>query len=151
MEKDEGENFSDRDRIPQKTLGLGDSRQRRAVLISDYHTTHYAGDKPLSNLNLVRFYSTWQWPEDNIKKLSLKPLPTLVSMHKFIINRNQQSNGDHEVHNYTTGCSHMPTPQSQIDLGYHEDCRSAVAHAKQQWPNEKINGCYYCCYPCHTS
>lgn len=29
-------------------------------------------------------------------------------MSKFIINKNQQTNGDHEVHNLTTGCSFMP-------------------------------------------
>lgn len=72
-------------------------------------------------------------------------------MPRFIINRNAQSNGDHEVHNASTGCSYMPVPENQIDLGTHATCHGAVAHARQQWPNHRSNGCYYCCNPCHTS
>jgi hypothetical protein len=72
-------------------------------------------------------------------------------MYKFIVNKNSQQNGDHEVHNKTQGCSYMPNKENQIDLGSHEFCHQAVASAKSQWPNEKINGCYYCCNPCHTS
>lgn len=72
-------------------------------------------------------------------------------MPKFVINKNAQNNGDHEVHNATTGCQYMPSAGSQIDLGFHPDCRGAVAVAKKTWPTERINGCYYCCRPCHTS
>lgn len=72
-------------------------------------------------------------------------------MQRFIINRNEQPNGDYEVHNKTTGCTHMPLLSNQIDLGLHTDCHGAVRHAKQQWPKEKINGCYWCCRVCHTS
>lgn len=69
----------------------------------------------------------------------------------FVINKNQQQNGDHEVHNKSTGCIFMPDATSQIDLGYYASCREAVAQAKQQWPGNRINGCYYCCNECHTS
>ena len=72
-------------------------------------------------------------------------------MDRFIINRNAQDNGDHEVHNTTTGCSHMPNSENQIDLGYHTSCHAAVTTAKAKWPQYRINGCYYCCLPCHTS
>ena len=72
-------------------------------------------------------------------------------MQHFVINQNAQSNGDHEVHNVSTGCAHMPKAENQIDLGYHASCREAVAHAKQKWPGNRINGCYYCCNACHTS
>ena len=72
-------------------------------------------------------------------------------MPRFIINKNQQSNGDHEVHNATTSCTYMPSNENQIDLGYHNTCQEAVAFAKRKWPNNKINGCYYCCRDCHTS
>ncbi len=71
-------------------------------------------------------------------------------MHRFVLNSNAQSNGDHEVHNTSTGCSHMPSPGNQIDLGIHFACQSAVAAARQQWPNHRINGCYYCANACHT-
>lgn len=72
-------------------------------------------------------------------------------MPRFIINRNQQSNGDHEVHNSTSGCNFMPNPENQIDLGTHVDCHGAVQFAKSKWPDSRINGCYYCCKLCHTS
>lgn len=72
-------------------------------------------------------------------------------MAKFIVNRNAQFNGDHEVHNTTTGCLYMPVAENQVDLGTHLSCHGAVTYAKQQWPNNRINGCYYCCKDCHTS
>lgn len=72
-------------------------------------------------------------------------------MPRYVINKNQQSNGDHEVHNATTSCIYMPNNENQIDLGYHNSCQEAVSHAKVKWPNNKINGCYYCCRACHTS
>ena len=72
-------------------------------------------------------------------------------MPRFIINKNAQSNRDNEVHNATTGCTYMPNPENQIDLGTHVDCHGAVSQAKRTWLNERINGCYYCCNPCHTS
>ena len=72
-------------------------------------------------------------------------------MSYFIVNKNQQANGDHEVHNTSTGCSYMPNPENQVNLGFHNSCFEAVALAKAKWPNNKINGCYYCCNACHTS
>lgn len=73
-------------------------------------------------------------------------------MPKYIINKNPQpKNGDHEVHNLTAGCSHLPLPVNQIDLGYHNNCQGAVAHAKSKWPGDRINGCYYCSNACHTT
>ena len=72
-------------------------------------------------------------------------------MNRFIINKNTQANGDNEIHNATTGCLYMPNSENQIDLGSHGSCREAVAYAKGKWPSNKINGCYYCCTPCHTS
>ncbi len=35
-------------------------------------------------------------------------------MPNYIINKNSQPNGDHEVHNATTGCSYMPNVENQI-------------------------------------
>lgn len=70
-------------------------------------------------------------------------------MPQYCINRNQQSNGDHEVHQ--NPCVYLPAPENQIDLGYHANCFAAVAHAKAQWPQSRINGCAYCSTACHTS
>ena len=72
-------------------------------------------------------------------------------MDQFVINKNQQSGGDYEVHNKTQGCSFMPNVENQIDLGCHWSCHGAVSAAKIQWPDASINGCYYCCNDCHTS
>lgn len=70
-------------------------------------------------------------------------------MPYFIVNRQVQTNGDHEVHNSTTGCSYMPNAANQLDLGYHDNCHGAVAKAKQTYAQS--NGCYHCCPACHTS
>lgn len=70
-------------------------------------------------------------------------------MARYYINRNAQSNGDHEVH--VDPCSYMPDASNRVDLGNHPNCQSAVRDAKSRWPNERINGCYYCCNACHTT
>ena len=72
-------------------------------------------------------------------------------MERFVLNQNVQANGDYEVHNVTTGCTYMPQPQNQIDLGYHASCHGEVAEAKSKWPTARINGCFWCCPACHTS
>lgn len=73
-------------------------------------------------------------------------------MPRFILNNNQQANGDYEVHNTTKGCDWMPDPQNQIDLGWHADCHKAVAFAKTKYPERyRTNGCIHCCPDCHTS
>ena len=72
-------------------------------------------------------------------------------MPNYIINKNPQSNGDHEVHEKAAGCQHMPNTENQIDLGWHNSCYGAVAEAKRKWPEHRINGCYYCCNDCHTT
>lgn len=70
-------------------------------------------------------------------------------MAYFYINKNQQANGDHEVH--TTICTHPPVQENKVSLGYFDYCWQAVAEAKRKWPNVRINGCYYCAKPCHTT
>lgn len=70
-------------------------------------------------------------------------------MPYFIVNKNTQANGDHEVHNTTTGCSYMPSSENQISLGEHSTCHGAVTKAKNYY--SQVNGCYYCCSACHTS
>lgn len=70
-------------------------------------------------------------------------------MGEYFLNRNQQPNGDYEVHLH--GCNWMPAPENRIRLGFHVNCHSAVAAAKIQYPAAQINGCYFCAGPCHTS
>ena len=66
-------------------------------------------------------------------------------MSKYFVNRNAQSNGDHEVHK--AGCNYMPLPGNYIDLGYHSNCKDAVREARKYFT--QVDGCYYCCNECH--
>ena len=70
---------------------------------------------------------------------------------KYYLNKNRQQNGDYEVH--VQGCAYGALPENQIQLGEFANCAGAVTRAKQQYPDvaNHINGCYFCCQPCHTS
>ena len=68
-------------------------------------------------------------------------------MAYYYVNKNEQSNGDHEVHK--SGCTHMPDEQNRILLGDFSNCFDAVRAAKRIYINS--DGCYYCCNECHTS
>ncbi len=68
-------------------------------------------------------------------------------MSHYYVNKNAQSNGDHEVHK--SGCSFMPDESNRKYLGDFDSCAPAVREAKKTYPQS--NGCYYCCNPCHTS
>lgn len=65
----------------------------------------------------------------------------------YYVNKNQQDNGDHEVHR--TGCSFLPNPENRIYLGDFNGCRGAVTEAKKHY--KQSNGCFYCSEACHTS
>ncbi|WP_299752354.1 hypothetical protein [uncultured Tateyamaria sp.] len=67
-------------------------------------------------------------------------------MASYYVNKNQQSNGDHEVH--TTGCSWLPQAVNRIYLGDFAGCANAVVEAKKHY--SQVNGCYYCSEACHT-
>lgn len=68
-------------------------------------------------------------------------------MTDYYVNKNAQSNGDHEVHQ--TGCAFMPNLENRLYLGLFPNCHGAVAEAKKTY--YKSNGCYYCSNACHTS
>lgn len=67
-------------------------------------------------------------------------------MTTYYVNKNAQSNGDHEVH--TTSCSWLPEPQNREYIGIFSSCREAVREAKKKY--KKVNGCFYCSRECHT-
>ena len=69
-------------------------------------------------------------------------------MPTYCVNKNSQPTGEHEVHDTTCERPNMPEPQNRKDLGWHSDCHGAVKAAKQHYDN--VDGCYYCCNPCHT-
>lgn len=69
-------------------------------------------------------------------------------MPNYCVNKNAQSNGDHEVHDTGT-CTRLPDWSNRLDLGYHATCAGAVQQAKRTY--SQSNGCAYCCPSCHTS
>ena len=67
-------------------------------------------------------------------------------MDKYYVNKNHQANGDHEVHK--EGFYYLPNLSNRKYLGYFSNCFDAVKEAWKTYPT--ANGCYHCCYPCHT-
>jgi hypothetical protein len=67
-------------------------------------------------------------------------------MSSYYVNKNAQSNGDHEVH--TTGCNFIPADSNRIYLGEFTTCAPAVTAAKKYY--SQVNGCKFCSLPCHT-
>ena len=67
-------------------------------------------------------------------------------MTLYYVNKNAQTNGDHEVHE--SGCSYRPATENRIYLGDFSNCRDAVAEARRHY--RQCNGCYYCSRACHT-
>ena len=66
---------------------------------------------------------------------------------RYYVNKNAQTNGDHEVHQ--TGCSFLPDESNRIYLGEFASCGPAVSPAKRHYT--QVNGCYYCSRSCHTT
>lgn len=64
----------------------------------------------------------------------------------YYVNRKEQNNGDHEVH--SQDCRYLLEISNRIYLGYHENCKTAVAEAKKHY--NQVNGCIYCSPQCHT-
>lgn len=69
-------------------------------------------------------------------------------MARYIVNKNTQSNGDHEVHVLNGTCNRLPDAANQLDLGEFDSCQPAVTEAKQTYPQS--NGCFYCSKACNT-
>jgi len=67
-------------------------------------------------------------------------------MDSYYVNKNAQSNGDHEVHKL--GCSYMPHLENRIYLGQFNGCAGAVLEAKKTY--SKADGCSHCSASCHT-
>ena len=67
-------------------------------------------------------------------------------MAAYYVNENAQDTGEHEVHE--VDCSHMPKPENRTYLGDFTNCKDAVKEAKKIYNN--VDGCYYCCNPCHN-
>ncbi len=68
-------------------------------------------------------------------------------METYILNRNPQSTGEHEVHKMNCENPHLPKPENRIDLGWHPNCKSAIVEARKHFI--KVNGCAECCSECN--
>lgn len=68
-------------------------------------------------------------------------------MARYYVNNNAQSNGDHEVHKQD--CTFLPLPENRTYLGDFSSCSPAVTEARRY--HRKVNGCFFCAKPCHTS
>jgi len=67
-------------------------------------------------------------------------------MAEYCVNKTEQANGDHEVHE--RGCVYWPAPQNAQLLGNHANCAGAVTAARGYF--RQVNGCRTCSRPCHT-
>ena len=68
-------------------------------------------------------------------------------MTKYYVNKNEQPNGDHEIHKET--CEYLPKEKNRISLGEFKNCKEAIRRARIYY--EQVNGCVYCSEECHTS
>lgn len=68
-------------------------------------------------------------------------------MEKYYVNKQAQSNGDHEVHK--AHCIFLPGVLHRLYLGEFTSCGTAVLAAKKTYP--KADGCYHCSLNCHNS
>lgn len=68
-------------------------------------------------------------------------------MSIYYVNKQAQSNVDHEVHK--SDCNYLPSEENLKYLGSFTNCHDAVKEAKEHYP--KSNGCFYCSRECHTS
>ena len=68
-------------------------------------------------------------------------------MAVYYVNKNAQTNGDHEVHK--SDCIYVPAPENRLYLGDFPTCHGAVQKAKEVYP--KADGCKHCSPACHTS
>ncbi|MHB8076686.1 hypothetical protein [Desulfosporosinus fructosivorans] len=66
---------------------------------------------------------------------------------RFYVNKDAQTNGDHEVHRPT--CSWLPDTENRLYLGDFATSQEAVKEARKYYV--QVNGCYYCCPETHTS
>ena len=69
-------------------------------------------------------------------------------MERYVLNLNQQDNGDYEVHK--EGCFRFPVTNFE-ELGNHYNCESAVEKAKNNNTIKKVDGCIHCVPTCHNS
>lgn len=67
----------------------------------------------------------------------------------YVCNKNADENGRHEVH--ATTCSYLPQIENRIEIGWKSDCQEAIRQMYEWNPTGfRFDGCFWCCFPCHT-
>lgn len=67
-------------------------------------------------------------------------------MAKYLVNKNAQPGGEHEVHK--EDCNNLPEPENREYLrGEFSSCHGAVQEAKKKYPT--ADGCKHCSPACH--
>ena len=69
----------------------------------------------------------------------------MADYKRYYVNKNAQDAGEHEVH--TEDCKHLPSTNNREYLGYFNNCQDAIKEAEKHYDN--VDGCKYCCKPCH--
>ncbi|MFM2292015.1 MAG: hypothetical protein RIS29_1828 [Bacteroidota bacterium] len=67
-------------------------------------------------------------------------------MDYYYLSKQARDNGDHEIHKQ--GCRYMPLERYVQALGQFTHSVEALKEAKELFP--QANGCFYCCFHCHT-
>lgn len=66
-------------------------------------------------------------------------------MSNYYVCKIPNENGKHEVHKES--CPDIPNKEDLILIGIFQICSDAMVEARKIYP--EVNGCYYCCFPCH--
>lgn len=70
-------------------------------------------------------------------------------MDDFYLNKNEQPNGDHEVHR--SNCYWLPSLINREYLGRFTSSFTAILQARATHVTWRINGCAHCCPESHTT
>lgn len=66
-------------------------------------------------------------------------------MSLYYVNKNAQDSDEHEVH--VANCEYFPDQENAEYLGAFDTCHEAIEAARLRY--KEVDGCFYCCYPCH--
>ncbi|MCL7873514.1 hypothetical protein [Bacillus altitudinis] len=65
----------------------------------------------------------------------------------YFFDNNIDDKGMHTIH--TEDCAFLPHENRSL-IGYQNSCKDAIEEAKKSTNYSNFNGCYFCCYSCHT-
>lgn len=68
-------------------------------------------------------------------------------MDLYYFNNNPDEHGYHEVHK--SSCNYLKKAHSKTYIGCFDNCKDAIAAAKQDYLSKNFDGCYWCCGDCH--